>query len=152
MGDNRLLTLKEIARELGGNYRTLLGCKHMFSKYMLGTPDGRNVKYSPEYKDFFQLVFALFDEGYMSNKIHNMLEYGVNSDEDMFVADWIDEWRERLGMKSNSSSNFKEIWSFRQGDVGMSGCRDGRIDGCLDGGIDRWRDGGTDGRPDGWTD
>jgi hypothetical protein len=121
MTGNRLMTLKEIADELGVNYKTLLSCKERFANYVLGVPVGRHARYPGEFMDFFRLVFALFDEGYNSGKVRHLLEYGVQSPEDSFIEDWIEEWRNWLSrtvIRGNGSD--RHPWSKGQMDDGLT--------------------------------
>ena len=96
MNENKLYTLKEIAAELGVNYKTLLSCKDRFNDFVFGIPYGRVAKYSGDFVDFFKLVFALFDEGYSTLKIRTLLLNGVDEDDDSFIEPWLETWRGKL--------------------------------------------------------
>ncbi len=96
MNETNLYTLKEIAAELGVNYKTLLSCKDRFQDFVFGVPYGRVAKYSGDFVDFFKLVFALFDEGYSTVKIKTLLLNGVEEDDDSFIEPWLESWRAKL--------------------------------------------------------
>src|SRR6056297_303028 len=96
MNEKNLYSLKEIAEELGINYKTLLSCKDRFNDFVYGVPFGRVARYSEDFVDFFKLVFALFDEGYSTEKIRNLLLNGVRSKEDAFIEPWLETWRTKL--------------------------------------------------------
>ncbi len=73
MSEKSLLSLREIARELNLNYRTMIDIKNQFLSFLPAQTDGKNNKFSPECVDFFQLIFALRDEGYTCEMIRMML-------------------------------------------------------------------------------
>jgi len=64
MVNTKLITLLEIAEEVGVNYRTLISCKREFSDFVFGISEGRLMRYPYEYTNFFRLIFALKDQGY----------------------------------------------------------------------------------------
>ena len=116
MADDKLMTLKEIADEIGVRYRTVIDCKNQFYSFFLVKQEGRNVKYPSKYIDLFQLIFALKDEGYISNDIKKILS-GRHPDPpemDGWIERWTDGWMDGLT------------------DGGM----DGRMDGWMDGRMD----------------
>jgi hypothetical protein len=104
MNEN-LLTLKQIADQIGLNYKTLLSCKDRLEEFIQGLPVGRKVKYSDKMADFFRLVFALSDEGYSTEKIRNLLLNGVVAKEDAFIESWLEEWRTRLRLNGGSTES-----------------------------------------------
>ena len=61
MNEKQLYTLKELADELGVNYKTVIFCKNQFHDFILVKNEGRTPKYPQEYLDFFRLAFALKD-------------------------------------------------------------------------------------------
>jgi hypothetical protein len=146
MNEKSLLTLKQIADEIGVNYKTLLSCKARLGDYIHGVPVGRVAKYSKDNVDFFRMVFALFDEGYSTEQVRNLLLNGVECEEDAFIESWLEEWRSRLGL-GNSTYGC---------DTGRSEGEQEQTDGLTDGMTNRLIDSPTDrltGRPaDGLTD
>lgn len=121
MRDKELLTLTEISKKLNVNYKTLLSCKSRYSDYVFGFPVGREVKYHPDYADFFKMVFALQDEGYSTEKIRDLLKFGVVSEEDKFISEWLESWRNVL-VKDSGMFSFRLpiIWSNDQVDDKMT--------------------------------
>ena len=133
---NSFVTLKDIADELGVNYKTLLSCKQRFNDYILTAPFGRTARYGKEWADFFKLTFALLDEGYQTDEIKKLLDEGVQDEKDEFIKEWIDEWRAKVFLPSPP----------------IPYQSDGRTDGLTDGPTDGPNDGLTDGPTDGLTD
>ncbi len=90
MSDKKLYSMKEIAIKLGVNYKTLLSCKDRFGDSMYGVQCGRVTRFSEDYIDFFQMIFALLDEGYSTIKINELLLSGVESEDDAFIGPWLE--------------------------------------------------------------
>ena len=51
MTEKSLLSMREIARELNLNYRTVIDAKNQFSEFIIAISG----KYPPDYKDFFMV-------------------------------------------------------------------------------------------------
>jgi hypothetical protein len=155
MKDQKLMTLKQIADQIGVNYRTLVSCKNRFEGFVHGVPVGRIARYPEDFVDFFRLVFALFDEGYTTGKVQDLLLNGVESEEDAFIESWLEEWRVNLRLTLPDDEG-----EAGRTDDGMDGLTDGgmddrtdeRMDGLTDGSMDGLTDGGTDERTDGLLD
>jgi hypothetical protein len=133
------------------NYRTLVSCKNRFEGFVHGVPVGRIARYPEDFVDFFRLVFALFDEGYTTGKVQDLLLNGVESEEDAFIESWLEEWRVNLRLTLPDDGDDVEL-----SDDGMTERTDERTDGLTDGrtdeGMDGGRDGGTDEPMNGRTD
>jgi len=179
MKDQKLMTLKQIADQIGVNYRTLVSCKNRFEGFVHGVPVGRIARYPEDFVDFFRLVFALFDEGYTTGKVQDLLLNGIESEEDAFIESWLEEWRVNLrltlpddegetgrtddGMDGLTDGGTDERTDGLL-DEGMNGRTDERTDESMNGRMDEGTDelmdgrtdgpmnGGTDGPTDGWTD
>jgi hypothetical protein len=163
MKDQKLMTLKQIADQIRVNYRTLVSCKNRFEGFVHGVPVGRIARYPEDFVDFFRLVFALFDEGYTTGKVQDLLLNGVESEEDAFIESWLEEWRVNLrltlpddeGEAGRTDDGMTERTDERM-DERMDGLPDGSMDGGTDGGTDERTDGlldeGMNGRTDGRTD
>ncbi len=148
MNEKHLYTLKEIAEELGINYKTLLSCKDRFNDFVYGVPFGRVARYSEDFVDFFKLVFALFDEGYSTERIRNLLFNGARSEEDSFIEPWLETWRAKLCIISVGSgmSQSNKAQADRQDDKLTDG-RTGALTDPLPESLTGWRtDGLTDGQ------
>lgn len=63
MSEKQLYTLKEIADELGVNYKTLFAYKDVFQEFMVIQLQGMKVKYLPENIDIFARILVLREEG-----------------------------------------------------------------------------------------
>ncbi|SMP80957.1 MerR HTH family regulatory protein [Desulfonatronum zhilinae] len=63
MSEKQLYTLKEIADELGVNYKTLFAYKDVFQEFMVIQLQGMKVKYLPENIDIFTRILVLREEG-----------------------------------------------------------------------------------------
>ncbi len=98
MTEKKYLTLKQIADELKVNYKTLISCKHRLKNFVQGYAVGRTAKYDPDMLDFFKMVFALLDEGYQTDEIIKLLNNGVTTDNELFIKEWQDIWREKFGI------------------------------------------------------
>jgi hypothetical protein len=135
MNEKSLLTLKQIADEIGVNYRPFIGCKNRFEGFIHGVPVGRIAKYPEDIVDFFRMVFALFDEGYSTEQVRNLLLNGVECEEDAFIESWLEEWRTSLQL---NLSNQEEMASLVDGPAGgpTDGPTDGRTDRPMDGPMD----------------
>jgi hypothetical protein len=142
MNEKKLLTLKQIADEIGVNYKTLLSCKARLGDYIHGVPVGRVAKYSEDNVDFFRMVFALFDEGYSTEQVRNLLLKGVECEKDAFIESWLEEWRSRLGLGSSTYGC----------EAGRSEGKQEQTDGLNDGMTDLPTDSPTGGPADGLTD
>jgi hypothetical protein len=143
MKDQKLMTLKQIADQIGVNYKTVLSCKKRFEQFVHGVPVGRIAKYPEDFVDFFRLVFALFDEGYTTGKVQDLLLNGVESEEDAFIESWLEEWRSRLKLNGKILENEQ-----KQSD----GLADSLTDRPTDSPTDCLPDSLTDGMTDGLTD
>ncbi len=155
MKDQKLMTLKQIADQIGVNYRTLVSCKNRFEGFVHGVPVGRIARYPEDFVDFFRLVFALFDEGYTTGKVQDLLLNGVESEEDAFIESWLEEWR--VNLRLTLPDDEEEAGRTDDGmdgltDGGMDDRTDERMDGLTDGSMDGGTDGGTDERTDGLLD
>jgi hypothetical protein len=126
-----LLTLKEIADEIGVKYRTFIGCKNRFEDFVHGVPVGRTAKYPEDIVDFFRMVFALFDEGYSTEKVRNLLLNGVECEEDAFIESWLEEWRTSLQLNLADQEEMANPT-----DEGKDGPIDGPMDGLMGGPMD----------------
>ena len=96
MSDKSLLSLREIARELNLNYRTMIDIKNQFLSFLPAQSDGKNNKFSPECVDFFQLIFALRDEGYTCEMIRMMFLKRNPLPEDGEIREWVSGYVEKI--------------------------------------------------------
>jgi hypothetical protein len=149
------MTLKQIADQIGVNYKTVLSCKKRFEQFVHGVPVGRIAKYPEDFVDFFRLVFALFDEGYTTGKVQDLLLNGVESEEDAFIESWLEEWRSRLKLngkilenEQKQSDGLADSLTDRPTDSPTDCLPDSLTDGMTDG----LTDSPTDGLPGGLTD
>lgn len=149
MNEN-LLTLKQIADQIGVNYRTLVSCKNRFEDFVHGVPVGRIARYPEDFTDFFRLVFALFDEGYSTGNVRELLLNGVEAKEDAFIESWLEEWRANLKLKLPDREEEDTATGGRI-DEGMNGRPDDLMNRRMDGGTDERMDGGMNGLTDGGT-
>ena len=92
MTDKSLLTLKEIAEKLHINYRSLINYKNQFQEFVPGRFDGRNFMYLPDSLDFFQLMFALREEGYTFEMIRQILSQQIDPPNNVQLKEWVMEW------------------------------------------------------------
>ncbi len=113
MAGKSLLSLREIAEEIGIRYRTVVDCKNQFSDFFSVKFDGRNTKYPKEYVDLFRLIFALKDGGFLASDIRKILVKEQPKPPDF------DGWIDGL----------------------TDGLTDGWMDGRMDGWTDGWTNG-----------
>ena len=92
MGEESLCTLKEIAAELGMNYRTVIDYKNNFSDFIKPDLDGDRVRYSKSYKDFFRLINTLKHDDYSVPVIRRLLTGQVGLPARKDLRDWILVW------------------------------------------------------------
>jgi len=143
MTEKSLLSMREIARELNLNYRTVIDAKNQFNEFIIAISG----KYPRDYKDFFMLIYALRDEGYDTQSIKDLLRGEHEQVPDM--DGWVEEWIKKIKQLTMG-------WT----DGCLDGCEDGRMDGGMDarpdGQInvraDEEMDGRTDEQMDGWMD
>ncbi len=88
----KLITLKKIAEELKINYNTLISCKKYFEEYLIVKNIGRTPKYPDAYIDFFRLVFALKDEGFVMPEIKRIIIENDSENIEASLAEWISKW------------------------------------------------------------
>lgn len=67
MKDQKLLTLKQVADQIGVNYKTIHHYRDVFEEFMMIQFAGRRVKYLPENADLFCKILELKDEGHSSD-------------------------------------------------------------------------------------
>ncbi|EFI35562.1 hypothetical protein Dthio_PD2988 [Desulfonatronospira thiodismutans ASO3-1] len=91
-----LLSLREIANELKINYNTLISCKNYFEENLQVRNIGRTPKYQAEYADFFRLVFALKDEGYVMPQIVEIIQENQRDKFEPSLAEWVAKWHYEL--------------------------------------------------------
>ena len=91
-----LLSLREIANELKINYNTLISCKNYFEENLQVRNIGRTPKYQAEYADFFRLVFALKDEGYVMPQIVAIIQENQGDRFEASLAEWVAKWHYEL--------------------------------------------------------
>lgn len=108
MPEKEYLTLKEISEEIKVNYKTLISCKHRLKNFVQGYAVGRTAKYDPDLLDFFKMVFALLDEGYQTDEIIKLLNNGVTSDNELFIKEWLDTWRDKLGITNGNNGTISK--------------------------------------------
>lgn len=137
MGDEELVTVREIAETLGMNYRTIIDYKNYFNDFMKPELDGEKVRYSAAYIDLFRLINALKEEGYSLPLIRMFLSGEVGLPAQRHVRDWLLVWMEEISHRGMDASVHTE----------MEGCihpnADGgihpKVEGCIhphaDGGI-----------------
>lgn len=120
MAEKSLLTLREIAEELGVNYRTIIDYKNHFRKYINLSFDGQSLRYEIDYIDFFRLILAFKEEGYSISMVKMSLSGHIVPSQ-QYLQEWVQRWMDMS----------------IQG--GMDGGAQTNLDGCvhphLDGGI-----------------
>ena len=92
MTSKQLLSLREIAQQLKINYNTLVSCKNYFEEYLQVRNIGRISKYQADYVDFFRLVFALKDQGYVMPEIVNIIQGKQIDGFEKSLAEWVTLW------------------------------------------------------------
>ena len=87
MGDKKLMTLKEIADELGVNYKTVHHYKEVFEEFVAIQFRGRRVKYLPVNIDLFSKILELKDEGYCNDDIDDVLRIWSSDNLKVYLSD-----------------------------------------------------------------
>lgn len=131
MGDNRLLTLKEISRELGVNYKTVHYYKDIFEEFVFIQFQGRRILYLPENINLFSKILELKDEGYSNEGIREIF-FGMKSENlKIYLSGDLDDWMS--GDLDVRRSRGLDVW--RSGDLAgwRSDYLTGDLSGCLDG-------------------
>jgi hypothetical protein len=106
MASKKLLSLREMSEEIGVNYNTLISCKKNFEYFLFVKNIGRTPRYPAVYIDFFRLVFALKDEGFVMPQISRIIwENDVEGLQDL-LAQWVTSWhREIVNERMNERIN-----------------------------------------------
>jgi hypothetical protein len=97
MNDKSLLSLREIARELNLNYKTILNFKNQLGRFLPGVFDGKNFKYFPASKEIISLIAALRDEGYTFAMIQEIFLRKRHVINDPQIKEWVCECIENYG-------------------------------------------------------
>jgi len=97
MNDKSLLSLREIARELNLNYKTILNFKNQLGRFLPGVFDGKNFKYFPASKEILSLIAALRDEGYTFVMIQEIFLRKRHVINDPQINEWVGECIESHG-------------------------------------------------------
>jgi len=97
MNDKSLLSLREIARELNLNYKTILNFKNQLGRFLPGVFDGKNFKYFPASKEILGLIAALRDEGYTFAMIQEIFLGKRQVINDPQINEWVGECIESHG-------------------------------------------------------
>ena len=108
MTEKSLLSLREIARELNLNYRTMLNYKNQIQHLLPEKTDGQISKYPSECIDLFRLVSALRDEGFTFEMIRTALISKKSPAEDSEINEWISLWADKLAEYDVSCSKLVE--------------------------------------------
>ena len=108
MTEKSLLSMREIARELNLNYRTMLNYKNQIQHLLPEKTDGQISKYPIECIDLFRLVSALREEGFTFEMIRTALISKNSPAEDSEINEWISLWSDKLGEYDVSGSKLVE--------------------------------------------
>lgn len=92
MSDNRLLTLKEIARELGVNYKTVHYYKDIFEEFVFIQFQGRRIRYLPENIFLIAKILELKDEWYCNEGIRDQFNSLKSENLKIYLSDDLDVW------------------------------------------------------------
>ncbi|SMP83072.1 MerR HTH family regulatory protein [Desulfonatronum zhilinae] len=139
MSEKQLYTLKEIADELGVNYKTLYVYKDLFEDHLVIKYRGRKVKYLPINIQIFSKLLELRDEGKTNDEMIEYLKNWRRESPELFRSDDL----------SDCLSDGLTVGLDICRSVGLTVGRSVLLSDCLDVGLSDDR---TDCRSDGLTD
>lgn len=89
MAEKSLLTLREIAEELGVNHKTIHHYKKVFEEFLAIQYQGRQVKYLPINVDLFANILELKDEGYSNDFVYEKLKVWRSNDLRIYLSNYL---------------------------------------------------------------
>ena len=87
MAEKNLLTLREIAVELGVKYKTIHHYKEIFEDFLAIQYQGRKIRYLPINVDLFAKILELKDEKYSNEAVYESLKFWRSNNLTFYLSD-----------------------------------------------------------------